>query len=318
MKKVVCFFFVVYSFLKIYIYGAFALLRQILQTHKKEEQRLHTGYVAIVTGGSAGIGFEVSRGLVSKNVHVVIGSRCIEEGKTAVAKIREEYPNAKVDWLHIDLTSLKSVREFTDSFLAMGLPLNILINNDSYYIVAGIMFAPYQETDDGLEEHFQVNYLSHFYLTLLLLDVLKKTGTDNSYSRIINVSSVVHKLGNLDIDRLCSRYENSWEYSPHAAYSDSKLAITVSSFMLGRKLNDENYKVTANVLHPGVTPEMAADTVLYLALSPNVEGDTGSYYDNCVKNKPHDSAHDRLLQEQLWHKSCEIIEHLTENELKHK
>lgn len=48
------------------------------------------------------------------------------------------------------------------------------------------------------------------------------------------------------------RYENSWEYSPHAAYSDSKLAITVSSFMLGRKLNDENYKVTANVLHPGV------------------------------------------------------------------
>lgn len=338
MKKVVCICYVVYSFLKIYIYGAFALLRQILQTHKKEEQRLHTGYVAIVTGGSAGIGFEVSRGLVSKNVHVVIGSRCSEEGKKAVAKIREEYPNAKVDWLHIDLTSLKSVRDFTDSFLAMGLPLNILINN------AGIMFAPYQETDDGLEEHFQVNYLSHFYLTLLLLDVLKETGTDNSYSRVVNVSSVVHKLGNLDIDRLCSRFKNSWEYSPHAAYSDSKLAVTVSSFMLGRKLNDENCKVTANVLHPGVvrtslyryvhwsikwfldivaillykTPEMSADTVLYLALSPSVEGETGCYYDNCVKNKPHDSAQDRLLQEKLWHRSCEIIEHLTENELKHK
>lgn len=331
-------FYVIYSFLKMYMYGGFALLRQILETHMREEQLLHTGYVAIVTGGSEGIGFEVSRGLVSKNVHVVIGSRCIEEGKHAVAKIREEYPNAKVDWLCLDLSSLKSVQEFTYSFLAMGLPLHILVNN------AGIMFAPYNETEDGLEEHFQVNYLSHFYLTLLLLDLLKDSGADNSYSRIINVSSVVHQVGSLDIDNLCKRHENWWEYSPHAAYSDSKLAVTVASFMLAKKLKEEKSKVTVNVVHPGIvrtrlyrhvhwcikwlldivailcykTPETAADTVLYLALSNSLEGDTGCYYDNSHKTRPHDTSHDRVLQEKLWHRSCEIIEHLTQTELKHK
>ena len=70
---------------------------------------------------------------------------------------------------------------------------------------AGIMFAPYKETVDGLEEHFQVNYLSHFYLTLLLIDVLKDSGTDNLHSRIVNLTSVVHKVGNIDIDNLCER-----------------------------------------------------------------------------------------------------------------
>ena len=73
------------------------------------------------------------------------------------------------------------------------------------YFTAGIMFAPYKKTVDGLEEHFQVNYLSHFYLTLLLIDVLKDSGTDNSHSRIVNLTSVVHKVGNIDIDNLCKR-----------------------------------------------------------------------------------------------------------------
>lgn len=63
---------------------------------------------------------------------------------------------------------------------------------------------------------------------------------------------------------------------------------------------------------------MAADTVLYLALSYNLERDTGCYYDNCWKNKAHDLSHDRILQEKLWHKSCEIVEHLLDTELKHK
>ncbi|XP_061185629.1 dehydrogenase/reductase SDR family member on chromosome X-like [Saccostrea echinata] len=299
----ICYIF--WSFLKVYIFGFLALVRQLLQRHKIPELQLRTGKIALVTGGTSGIGFHVSLGLVSKNIHVIMGGHNTEKGKEAIRKIREEFPNAKVDFMHLNLASFKSIQDFVENVKARCSSIHILVNN------AGVMFAPYEETTDSLESHFQINYLGHLYLTQSLMDILKNSGTDEFYSRIINLSSVVHNVGSLNLLNFGRRYSHWWEYSPHAAYSDSKLYIALSSWGLSEQLKQENSKVTVNTLHPGIVntalyrhvhwsikwlldivarftylpPPEGADTILYLALSPDVERETGIYYDNCQEQK---------------------------------
>ena len=80
------------------------------------------------------------------------------------------------------------------------------INVSLFLISAGVMFPPYRETEDGYESQMQINYLSHFYLTQLLLDKLKASGTVHSWSRIVNVSSSMHMFGNPDLERFGKRY----------------------------------------------------------------------------------------------------------------
>ncbi|OWF43787.1 dehydrogenase/reductase SDR family member on chromosome X-like [Mizuhopecten yessoensis] len=321
--------YILWALLKMYAVGTLALVRQILQRHKPaKDLRLHTGKVAIVTGGSGGIGFEVSKGLVAKNVHVFIACKCVAEGRMAIDKIREEFPNAKVDFLELDLSSLVSVNTFVDNFLARGLPLHILINN------AGVMFKPYQETEDQMEYHFQVNYLGHLYLTKLLLWKLCESGADNSYSRIINVSSIVQCVGCIDIERLGETCIHWSQYSPHAAYADSKLAIVIATYSLDTKLRRDTSKVSINAVHPGIvntplyrhvhwgikwlldfvarltykTPVQGADGILFLALSDSLEGNSGGYYDNCSKVSSKGISYNTDLQERLLRKSEEILQ----------
>ncbi|XP_033743800.1 dehydrogenase/reductase SDR family member on chromosome X-like [Pecten maximus] len=321
--------YIIWALLKIYVVGTLVLVRQILQRHKTAKGlHLHTGKVAIVTGGSSGIGFEVSKGLVAKNVHVFIASKCVTEGKMAIAKIREEFPNAKVDFLVLDLASLESVNKFVDNFLARGLPLHILINN------AGVMFIPYEETENEMEYHFQVNYLGHFYLTKLLLWKLCESGTDNSHSRIINVSSVVQCVGSIDVERLGEKCIHWSQYSPHAAYADSKLAIVLATYSMDSKLRGDKSKISINAVHPGIvntplyrhvhrgikwlldlvarftykTPVQGADGILFLALSDSLEGNSGGYYDNCSKVSSKGLSYNKDLQERLLKKSEEILQ----------
>ncbi|XP_055995571.1 dehydrogenase/reductase SDR family member on chromosome X-like isoform X3 [Ostrea edulis] len=288
---------------------------------------LRNGKLAVVTGGTSGIGFYVSLGLVSKNVHVVIGGRNIQEGKEAIEKIRQEYPNAKVDFLHLNLASLKSVQDFVENIKARCSNVHILVNN------AGVMFASYEETADSLESHFQVNYLGHLYLTQSLMEILKISGTDEFYSRIINVSSIVHNIGSLNLQNFEGRCLPWWEYSPHAAYANSKLYITLASWCLSKQLKHENGRVTVNALHPGIvdtplyrhvhwsikwflnclasytylTPLEGADTVLYMALSSNVERETGVYYDNCKQQKTCQLSYSDDVIKKMYNISTDII-----------
>eukprot|EP00105_Crassostrea_gigas_P026540 XP_011447536.1 PREDICTED: dehydrogenase/reductase SDR family member on chromosome X isoform X1 [Crassostrea gigas] len=173
------------------------------------------------------------------------------------------------------------------------------------------MFAPYKETVDELESHFQVNYLSHLYLTQALIGILEDSATEDCHARVINVSSIVHNVGSLSLHSIGKRCSHCWEYSPHAAYANSKLYITLSTWYLSELFRQENQRVTVNAVHPGIvntdlykhvhpsikwflnllahftylTPSEGADTILYLALSPDVERESGWYYDNCQKHK---------------------------------
>lgn len=119
---------------------------------------------AIVTGGASGIGFETARVLALRRAHVIIAARNIEAANEAKQAIIKENISARVDVLKLDLCSLKSVRAFVDSFNALDLPLNLLINN------AGVMFCSHQLSEDGVEVQFATNHLGHFLLTNLLLE----------------------------------------------------------------------------------------------------------------------------------------------------
>lgn len=330
----ICVLILVLYYVLTYIIGLVCLLKQNLTGRRKcSGLVLQTGKVAIVTGGGAGIGFFVSKGLVAKNVHVIIGGKCEETGRNAIKEIRKDFPNAKVDFIKLDLMSLKSVREFVEEFLSRNLPLNILVNN------AGVMFPPYEETENGYESQLQVNYLAHFYLTQLLLDKLVESGTPGAWSRVINVSSYMHFIGWPNLENLNRKATHWYNYSCHKGYADSKLLIIASTNRLDRKLREDGVPVSVCSLHPGVvssdlwrhvsaihripikliekythlSTEEGAETTLYAAMSPEVEGQSGCYYDNCQVTEAASLTYNEEFQEELWTKSLLMIENAVNN-----
>ncbi|XP_073210205.1 polyprenol dehydrogenase isoform X2 [Lepidochelys kempii] len=187
------------------------------------------------------------------------------EGQEAVRKIKEETVNEKggvsvflfslgnvlvpldigmclLEFLHCDLASMKSIRQFVQQFRAKNCPLHVLVNN------AGVMLVPERKTEDGFEEHFGLNYLGHFLLTNLLLETLKQSGTCTHNARVITVSSATHYVGRLHLNDLQSRCS----YSPHGAYAQSKLALVLFTYRLQHLITSDGNHVTANVVDPGV------------------------------------------------------------------
>lgn len=237
-------------------------------------------------------------------------------------KICQENPEAKVEFERLDLASLRSVHRFVETFRRRGLPLHILVNN------AGVMLVPEGRTEEGFEEHFGVNYLGHFLLTLLLLDILKRSGKHGSCSRVVNVSSSAHRAGEVKLDDLQSKQR----YSAHAAYCQSKLAQLLFSSHLQQELEREGFPVSSCAVDPGIvdtalyrhlypplrlaqraiarllfwTPSQAASTVLYAALSPSLEGEGGAYWANGRREMTSHTTHDPQLQLRLWEASCRL------------
>ncbi|XP_054644233.1 dehydrogenase/reductase SDR family member on chromosome X-like isoform X2 [Dunckerocampus dactyliophorus] len=275
------------------------------------------GKVAIVTGGDRGIGYEVARHMAKLGAHVIIGSRDEQKGLTAVRRIHEDYNEAKVEFHKLDLASLQSVRQFVQSFKDRDLPLNILVNN------AGVMLVPEGRTQDGFEVHFSVNYLGHFLLTWLLLDTLKSSGKSGNFSRVVNVSSSAHCVGEIRLDDLNSNRC----YSAHGAYCHSKLAQLLFSSHLHQKLQRGGFPVSSCAVDPGMvdtalychlwtplrlaqsvasrllfrTPAEGAATVLYAALSPALEGDCGGgYWANGRREKTTPPTFDPHMQQVFW------------------
>ncbi|KAM8722245.1 polyprenol dehydrogenase isoform 2-T2 [Acanthopagrus schlegelii] len=282
------------------------------------------GRVAIVTGGTRGMGFETARHLASLGMHVVIAGNEEEEGKAAVRKIEEEEGSkGKVEFVYLDLTSLKSVRQFVEAFKNKGLPLHVLVNN------AGTMLVPERQTEDGFEFHLELNYLGHFLLTNLLLDLLKRSGRHGSCSRIVNMSSATHYAGVLDLDDLNRRKC----YSSHGAYSQSKLALVLFTYYLQEQLVAGGFPVTVNAVDPGMvdtalynnlwtlaqamkkpvakilfrTPAEGASISVYAAAASEMEGVGSCYLYNGEKRESSDSSYDSELQAKLWKRSCELV-----------
>ncbi|XP_063321983.1 dehydrogenase/reductase SDR family member on chromosome X isoform X1 [Pelmatolapia mariae] len=281
------------------------------------------GRVAIVTGGTRGIGFETARHLASLGMHVIIAGNEREEGAAAVRKIHEEGTEGTAEFVFVDMTSLKSVRHFVRLFRDRGLPLHVLVNN------AGTMMVPERQTEDGFEYHLGLNYLSHFLLTNLLLDLLKRSGKPGCCSRIINMSSATHYAGVVDMEDLNRRIQ----YSSHGAYSQSKLALVLFTYYLQEQLTASSCSVTVNAVDPGMvdtalydnlwtlvqllkrpvakilfrTPAEGASTAVYAAAASEMEGVGSCYLYNGQKTQSAGVSYDSELQAKLWKKSCQLV-----------
>lgn len=198
-----------------------------------------TGRIAIVTGANSGIGLETARTLAQKGAHVVLACRNKENGEAACADITQGDPQAKVEFQHLDLSSLASVKNFAASFTTAHQRLDLLINN------AGLMMPPLGRTVDGFELQFGTNHLGHFALTGQLLRTLLQTDG----SRVVTVSSILHRYGPLDFNNLNA--EKS--YSPQKAYGYSKLANLLFMRELQRRCRQSSSATLSSAAHPGST-----------------------------------------------------------------
>ncbi|KAL3753806.1 hypothetical protein ACJRO7_001102 [Eucalyptus globulus] len=282
---------------------------------------------AIVTGGGSGIGFETARVLALRRAHVIIAARNMDAANEAKRLILNDDGDARVDVLKLDLCSMKSIRAFVNDFIALDLPLNILINN------AGIMFCPYQLSEDGFEVQFATNHLGHFLLTNLLLDKMKATTRVSGIEgRIVNLSSIAH----LHTYKEGIRFDginDQLGYSDKKAYGQSKLANILHASELSRRLQQEGANITVNSVHPGLimtnlmrhsfismrimkmltyllwknVPQGAA-TTCYVALHPSLKGVTGKYFLDCNEMEPSALARDERLAKKLWDLSNELVD----------
>ncbi len=190
----------------------------------------------IVTGTTSGIGLEVVTQLARQSATIICASRNLDALKKTTENISDDTSNNKIHFMHLDLTSLKSVKSFVNNFLNKFSTLDGLVNN------AAIMFGPEKKTIDGNEIQLSTNYLGHFLLSELLLPVLK----NSLNSRIIHTSSVMHERGHIDLEDL--NFEKR-KYNKYEAYYQSKLAQILYARYQAKLLNNTSVKVVS--LHPG-------------------------------------------------------------------
>ncbi|HET6634180.1 MAG TPA: oxidoreductase [Streptomyces sp.] len=192
-----------------------------------------SGRTAVVTGANSGLGYVTARELARRGARVVLGCRSEQRGRAALERLRSEVPEAAAELRPLDLADLSSVRAFAD-----GLPderIDVLVNN------AGLMAVPYALTADGFEMQFGVNHLGHFALTGLLLDRLLAAEA----ARVVNVSSLVHLIANIDPEDLNSEHG----YHAWVAYGRSKSANLLFTHELARRAAPHGITVAA--AHPG-------------------------------------------------------------------
>ncbi len=268
MRNISEILFIIWTAIHLYILGAIYVLKELnrkyqivssvrhLSDDDKDLPKRLDGKVAVITGGSRGIGLEVAKVLLLKGCDVIIGSSSKPEiAKQLTRKISEELnrqktSNERVGKLEIwplDLMSLQSVQSFVKKLETSGFKnLNYLINN------AAVMFAPKTITIDGFESHFQVNYLGHCLLIWSLMPLMVRSAKKcGQRSRIVNVSSSTHYARDLCLNDLQSTHI----YSPFHSYAQSKLAQIMFTFTLNEWLTRNNELgdfLTVNSLHPGV------------------------------------------------------------------
>lgn len=273
----------------------------------------------LITGTTHGIGLVTAQAVARAGYTLVMANRNMQRTHLVEDHLRKTTGNQNVSSLSCDLSSLASVRACASEFLAHHQSLDLLINN------AGMITAKPQLSTDGIELTFATNHLGPFLLTNLLLESLSAAPA----ARIVSVASNVHRSGKLDLDQLTPAKRFRWPRS----YSRSKLANVMTTLALARRL--EATPIAVNCLHPGVvasnivpadspllrwagnlklvksfmrTTEQGAATSIYLALSPEVTGITGKYFNEHQQIiEPSTLARDFDAQERLWHKSLELV-----------
>lgn len=253
----------------------------------------------LVTGGNTGIGRATAEELARRGAKVVLAGRSETRTLPVVQKIRSSGGDAR--FLHLDLSSLASVKSAAEAFLSWGEPLHVLINNAGVVRRRGV-------TEDGFEYTFAVNYLGHYLFTRLLIPVIER--------RILNVSSEMHRsVMSIDWDALHRR--GSWVGVRE--YRVSKLGNVLFAEESAHRFD----RVESVSLHPGLvateilrtlppwiqklahrnalTPGRGARTSVYCATAPTLVN--GGYYANEQLREPGEGAHDDRLAGELWERS---------------
>lgn len=273
--------------------------------------------ICLVTGANSGLGKVTAKALAAGGATVIMVSRNRAKGRTARDEVVSETRNENVDLMIADFSELNQIRRLAAEVRAKYPRLHVLVNN------AGAYNSQRRLTADGYEMTFAVNHLGYFLLTAELLDLLKSSAP----ARVVNVASEAQRGGRINFDDL--NMENN--YSGWRAYAQSKLANIIFTYELARRL--EGSGVTANCMHPGTvrtnifnnvggvagmilrpftwfmrTPEKGADTIIWLASSPEVEGVTGKYFIDRAEKESNPQSYDREVAARLWEVSERMVQ----------
>lgn len=274
-----------------------------------------SGKVVLITGGTSGIGKAAAKALAAMGAEVVVTGRNRERGEGALEEIRRDADSEKVSLMLADLAVQAEVRRLAEEFRENHDRLDVLVNN------AGVVITERTETPDGLEATFAINHLAPFLLTNLLLDLLKKSAP----SRVITVSSEARRGSKIDFDDL----QSEKRYKGFGVYGMSKLANILFTYELAERLRGTG--VVANCVHPGAvgtnfaqnnrgpitllfralkpfmrSPEQGADTIVYLAITPEAAWMTGKYLADRKVISSAEEPHDVLGQKRLWEESAKL------------
>ncbi len=264
----------------------------------------------VITGGNSGIGAAAAKALAAKGHEIVIACRNQEKALGVRDTIAAAGGTAHV--MRLDLGSFRSIREFADSFKVRFGRLDVLVNN------AGLSPLKKTITEDGFEQQFQVNYLGHFLLTNLLLELLRSSAP----SRIVHVSSMMHRLGKIDF----KSFRGERFYFSLTAYGQSKLANILFSNELARRYGKDG--IVSNALHPGavetdiyrefpkpvyalvrktlIPADKGADTLVFLAGDPDAAKINGKYLIKRKVAETSKAAQDEALARKLWDESIRL------------
>lgn len=265
--------------------------------------------VVVITGATSGIGQVAAEGLAGMGARMVLVARDKARGEAAMARLSERAPGVAHSIHYADLSRLGEMKRVAAEIAAAEPRIDVLINN------AGALFGSRQVTEDGLELTFATNHMAYFVLTLGLRERLLASAP----ARVVNTSSDAHKGYKLDFDDL----QSSQGYSGFKAYGRSKLCNILYTRELARRM--ASTKVTANCLHPGfvatrfgdqsggivskvvriaktfaISPEKGAETIVYLASSPEVANVSGGYFYKCRPATPTKDAQDDAAAQRLW------------------
>jgi len=264
----------------------------------------------LITGATDGLGKHISLELARGGATVLLHGRNPERCEAALGELRSGTGSKKLYSYLADFSSLDAVRGLAEQIFSDHHHLDVLINN------AGIISSERKETEDGLELTFVVNYLAHFLLTSLLLPLLR----GSTPARVVNVASAAqHPIDFGDV-MLKRRYDGL------KAYSQSKLAQVMFTFELAERLRSTG--VTTNALHPATlmetkmvletfgratsTVQEGAEATVRLAVSSELEGVTGRYFDGMREARVNKQAYDREARKRLWVLSEEFCGRLLE------
>ena len=271
-----------------------------------------SGKTIIVTGANSGIGKFAARGLASMGASVTMVARSRERGEKALKEVQTASGSNNVRLMLCDLSSQVSIREFAAAFESENDRLDVLLNN------AGSNYFKRHESVDGLELTFALNHMGYFVMTNLLLNIIKASAP----ARIVNVSSDEHRVDRIAFDDL----QREQDYGTNV-YAETKLMNVLFTYDLARRL--EGTGVTVNTMHPGFSrtnfgrrdngflgkffvpvaslfgrsPERGAETAIYLASSPEVEGVTGKYFVDKQAVPSVDLSYDEAMQARMWEAS---------------